>query len=218
MSYETVIFDNDGVLLTLTSTEAHLAGARDAFERVGVAAPDADHVEEMSFGVSVSRLETVCSAYGLDPARFWRARDAAISTAQRTEMRDGGKRPYDDVGRLDELTVPLGLVSSNQRATVDFALDHFDLDSAFETVQARPPTVESLRLKKPNPHYVEAALADLGVADALFVGDNESDVEAAHNAGIDAAFIRRPHRVDATLSVDPDYEVWGLEDVVRIAE
>lgn len=218
MSYDAVIFDNDGVLLTLTSMEAHLTGAREAFERVGVRAPDPDHVEAMSIGVSVPQLEAVCAAYDLDPVRFWRARDDAISTAQRTAMRAGEKRPYDDVGRLLDLTVPLGVVSSNQQATVDFALDYFDLDSTFETVQARPPTVESLRLKKPNPHYVEAAMADLGVSDALFVGDNESDVEAAHRAGIDAAFIRRPHRLDADLSVGPDYDVQGLDDVVRIVE
>lgn len=218
MSYDAVIFDNDGVLLTLTSAEAHRTGAREAFERVGVDAPDPDHVEDMSIGVSVPRLESVCAAYDVDPERFWRARDAAISTAQRAEMRAGEKRPYDDIGRLEDLSVPLGVVSSNQQATVDFAFDHFGLDAAFETVHARAPTIESLRRKKPHPHYVEAALDDLGVGDALFVGDNESDVEAAHRAGIDAAFIRRPHRVDADLSVTPDYDVWGLEDVVRIAE
>ena len=218
MSYDAVIFDNDGVLLTLTSMEAHLAGTREAFDQVGVPSPDADHVEAMSIGVSVPQLEAVCSAYDIDPARFWRARDAAISAAQRAAIRAGEKRPYDDVGRLDDLTVPLGLVSSNQQATVTFALDYFDLESAFETVQARPPTVESLRLKKPNPHYVETAMSDLGVSDALFVGDNESDVEAAHRAGIDAAFVRRPHRRDADLSVGPDYDVQGLDDVVRIVE
>ncbi|MFC7027575.1 HAD family hydrolase [Halomicroarcula sp. GCM10025324] len=218
MSYDSVIFDNDGVLLTLTGMDAHRDGAREAFARVGVDAPDPDHVEAMSIGVSVPRLESVCAHYDVDPARFWRARDAAISAAQRAAMTAGEKHPYDDIDRLDALSVPLGVVSSNQQATVDFAFDHFGLASRFETVRAREPTIESLRLKKPHPHYVEAALDDLGVDDALFVGDNESDVEAAHRAGIDAAFIRRPHRVDADLDVDPEYDVWGLEDVVRIAE
>ena len=218
MSYDAVLFDHDGVLLTLTSTEAHRSGARSAFEEVGVAAPDPDHVEDVSFGVSASRLETICAAYDLDPATFWPVRDTAISAAQREQMRAGGKRPYRDVSALADLTMPLGIVSSNQQATVDFALDHFDLADAFQTVQAREPTVESLRKKKPEPHYVERALGDLGVSDALFVGDNESDVVAAHRAGIDAAFIRRPHRADTVLSVDAEYVVWGLEDVVSIAE
>lgn len=217
MGYDGVIFDNDGVLLTLTSSDAHLNGAREAFERVGVPTPDPDHVEAISFGVSVNRLDAICRRYDLDPAEFWRARDDAISAAQRAEMTAGEKRPYSDIDVLSDLSMPLGVVTSNQRATVEFAFDHFGLAPYFQTVQAREPTVESLERKKPHPFYVERALDDLGVDDVLLVGDNESDVEAAHRAGIDAAFIRRPHRVDASLDVAPEYEIWGLEDVVRIA-
>jgi predicted phosphoribosyltransferase len=47
-------------------------------------------------------------------------------------------------------------------------------------------------------------------------GAGAANVVAAHRAGIDSAFIRRPHRVDTRLSVDPDYEVWGLADIARI--
>ncbi len=39
MSYDSVIFDNDGVLLTLTGMDAHREGAREAFARVGVDDP-----------------------------------------------------------------------------------------------------------------------------------------------------------------------------------
>lgn len=216
MGYDGVIFDNDGVLLTLTSSDAHRAGARAAFDRVGVSMPEPEHVEAMGFGVSVPQLESICAQYDLDPASFWRARDSEISAAQRDEIEAGEKRPYRDIDALSELTVPLGVVSSNQQATVEFAFDHFDLAPHFETVQAREPTVGSLERKKPNPHYVEQALGELGVSEALLVGDNESDIEAAHRAGIDAAFIRRPHRVDTALDVVPEYEIWGLEDVVRI--
>ncbi|MBX0321991.1 HAD family hydrolase [Halomicroarcula sp. F13] len=218
MGYEAVIFDNDGVLLTLTSMDAHLDGTREAFARVGVTDPHPDHVEAMSIGVTVDRLEAVCAEYDLDPDEFWVARDGTISEVQRAEMTAGEKRPYDDVDALDSFDSPLGVVSSNQRATVEFAFDHFGLAPHFETVHARDPTIQSLERKKPRPYYVEQALADLGVSDALFVGDNESDVRAAHAAGIDSAFIRRPHRVDTDLSVTPDYEVWGLADVVSIAE
>ncbi|WP_254273591.1 HAD family hydrolase [Haloarcula marina] len=218
MGYEAVIFDNDGVLLTLTSMTAHREGAREAFDRVGVADPHPDHVDEMSIGVSVDRLEAVCSAYDVAPETFWSARDAAISEAQCDEMTAGEKRPYDDIDTLADFDSPLGVVSSNQQATVDFAFDHFGLSHHFETVHAREPTIESLERKKPRPYYVERAVEELGVSDALFVGDNESDVRAAHNAGIDSAFIRRPHRVDADLGVTPDYEVWTLDDVRTIAD
>ncbi|WP_324756810.1 HAD family hydrolase [Haloarcula sp. GH36] len=218
MSYESVVFDNDGVLLTLTSMRTHQAGTRHAFRRVGVVDPRPDHLEAMRIGVTPDRLDAVCRHYGLDPERFWTARDRAISEAQRAAIRAGEKRPYGDVRVLDRLDGPLGVVSSNQQATVDFAFDHFGLDRHFGTVRGRPPTVESLQRKKPSPYYIEQALADLGVTDALYVGDSESDIEAARRAGIDSAFVRRPHTVDTDLSVTPTYEVDGLDAVVDIAE
>jgi len=56
------------------------------------------------------------------------------------------------------------------------------------TVRARAPTVESLAERKPDPGLLEAAMADLGSSDPLFVGDSESDVRAAARAGVDVAY------------------------------
>jgi len=107
----------------------------------------------------------------------------------------------------------MGVVSSNQQATVDFVLEHFGVDDLFGAAYGREPTVESLRRRKPNSHYIDQALADLDADSALFVGDNESDVRAAENAGIDSAFIRRPHRRDWELNVWPTWEIDGLDDL-----
>lgn len=216
--YEAVIFDNDGVLLDLAGMEPHREGARDALAAVGVDDPTEEDIERISLGVSPADLRAVAERYGIDPAELWRARDRETSARQCDEMRVGRKAPYDDVDRLAAFECPRGVVSSNQTATVEFAFEHFGLDGYFETVHGRPPTIESLRLKKPNPYYVEQALTDLGVEDALFVGDSETDVEAAHAAGIDAAFIRRPHRADHELTVSPEYEVEELADVLAILD
>ncbi|MFB6200940.1 MAG: HAD-IA family hydrolase [Halorhabdus sp.] len=72
--------------------------------------------------------------------------------------------------------------------------------------------------QKPAPYYLEQALADLETTDALYVGDSETDVEAAHAAGIDAAFVRRSHRADAKLAVTPDYEIDGLAALTSILD
>ena len=218
MGYEAVIFDNDGVLLDLTSTATHLDGARAAFESVGVDSPADEDVEAMSIGVTVPQLESVCARYGVEPAQFWRARDREVSAAQRAAMRAGEKRPYDDVDALDAIDRPLGVVSSNQRATVEFAFDYFGLDRHFETVHAREPTVESLRRKKPEPYYIHRALEGVGVDEALYVGDSESDVVAAHRAGIDAAFVRRSHTETTTLAERPEHEVTGLSGVADVVD
>jgi phosphoglycolate phosphatase-like HAD superfamily hydrolase len=114
---------------------------------------------------------------------------------------------------LANLDVARGIVSSNQQETVDFLLDHFEVSGLFDTAYGREDTIESLDLRKPNSHYIDRALSDLDADSVLFVGDNESDVKAAHNAGIDSAFIRRPHRTDWDLDVWPTWEIDALDDL-----
>jgi len=216
--YEAVVFDNDGVLLELTGMALHRRAAREAFERVGVDNPATEHVEAMSIGVTVPKLETVCDQYGLDPDRFWHERDSLMARRQQAAIRRGEKGVYDDTGTLDAIDRPMGIVSSNQQATVEFGLRTFDLDGHFETIHGRGPAVESLRRKKPEPYYLEQALSDLGTTEALYVGDSETDIGAAHAAGVDAAFVRRPHRAGEELSATPEYEIDGLETLPRILD
>jgi HAD superfamily hydrolase (TIGR01549 family) len=215
VNYDAVLFDHDGVLVTLTGQPLHLRGARAAFERVGVTEPAPADVEALSIGVSAPLLVETCERYGVDPGSFWAARDEVTSRLQREAMDRGEKRPYDDVDALAGLSGPLGVVSSNQLATVEYAIDRFDLP-AFGTVRAREPTVESLRRKKPQPYYLQRALSDLGADNALFVGDSESDVEAAERAGVDAVFIRREHNAGTALSTAPDYEIDGLDGLAEL--
>lgn len=213
MSYDTVVFDNDGVLVGRTSFDVLRDATEDTFAQFNVTDPDTTHVEDMTIGATPTRVETVCSEYGLDPERFWRTRDRTLSLAQQEEARAGRKTLYSDIDTLAGLDAAKGIVSSNQQQTVDFLLDHFDVSDMFGAAYGREDTIESLDLRKPNPHYLERALADLNGDSALFVGDNESDIEAAENAGIDSAFIRRPHRRDWELNVWPTWDIDSLEDL-----
>jgi HAD superfamily hydrolase (TIGR01549 family) len=216
MTYDTVVFDNDGVLVGRTSFDVLREATLEAFEEFGVTDPDPDHVEDMTIGATPSSVTAVCKEYDLDPATFWPARDSTLSRAQQVEARAGRKAPYDDVDALADLDARLGIVSSNQQETVDFILDHFEVGTHIETAYGRAPTIESIDLRKPHPHYVERALADLDADTALFVGDNESDVRAAERAGIDSAFIRRPHREDWDLNCWPTWDIDSLSDLHRI--
>ena len=215
MQYDAILLDHDGVITTPPGLDLLHDAARDTFSRAGVESPPDDHVEGLALGVTEDWLDARCAEYGLDRDEFWRLRDETASAAQREAVRAGEKTLYDDVPALDRLDHDLGIVSTNQHETIEFVLDHFDLADRFGTYYGREPTVASLRRKKPNPHYVERALADLNADRALFVGDSESDVTAAANAGIDSAYLHRPHR-DGSLSVDPTYEIdslTGLHDL-----
>ncbi|WP_115865349.1 HAD family hydrolase [Halorussus litoreus] len=213
MTYDTVVFDNDGVLVGRTHFEVLRDATRETFTEFDVTDPDPDHVEDMTIGATPDSVEAVCGTYGLEPETFWRTRDSNLSQAQQIEAREGRKTPYDDIDTLGDLDASMGIVSSNQHETVDFLVDHFDVSHLFDTYYGREATVQSLDRRKPNSHYIDRALADLDADSALFVGDNESDVRAAHNAGIDSAFIRRPHRRDWDLNVWPTWEIEGLDDL-----
>jgi HAD superfamily hydrolase (TIGR01549 family) len=210
MAYDAVIFDNDGVLVEPPARDTLREAALRAFGDLGVDDPDAEHVEAILTGVTVDLLDEVCGAYGLDGAAFWRARDRNAAAAQREEFRAGDRDLYGDFDAVTRLDCPRGIVSSNQHETVEFVLDHFAVADQFDTYYGRQPTVADVRRKKPDPHFVERAMADLGCDDPLFVGDSESDVVAATRAGIDSVFVRRSHCDGDELSVEPTYEVETL--------
>jgi HAD superfamily hydrolase (TIGR01549 family) len=213
MTYDAVVFDNDGVLVDTTAYDVLHEAAWQAFDEAGVDDPDPEHVEEIVVGVTPESLLAVCDAYDLSVEEFWRIRDRTSHEAQREYVHSGGKPLFDDVPTLSDLDLPMGVVSSNQQETVDFLLDHFGVSELFDTAYGRQPTVADLRRKKPDPHFLERALSDLDAEDALYVGDREDDITAAVNAGMDSAFIRRPHRKYHDLSVQPTYEVDDLHDV-----
>ena len=213
MTYDTVVFDNDGVLVGRTRFDVLRDATEETFAQFGITDPNPDHVEDMTIGATPRQVTTVSDAYGIEPETFWRTRDRTVSGAQQQEARAGRKTPYGDIDTLADLDISKGIVSSNQQETVDFLLDHFDISGLFETAYGREATIESLTLRKPNPHYIERALADLDADSALFVGDNESDIKAAENAGIDSAFIRRSHRSDWDLNVWPTWDIDSLEDL-----
>ncbi|WP_224449118.1 HAD family hydrolase [Haloprofundus salilacus] len=214
--YDAIIFDNDGVLVSLVEVAVLERAAREAFVDCGVNDPHADHVAAMTLGVTPDGLTDVADAYGLDAETIFAARDRCASRAQQAEIRAGRKALYDDFDVVRSLDHPLGIVSSNQQATVDFVLSHFDVEHLFETAYGREPIPESVARKKPNTYYVDRALADLGTENALFVGDSGTDVLAAHNAGLDSAFIRREHRAGYPLDVEPTYEIESLAGLLDI--
>jgi len=218
VSYDTVVFDNDGVLVGRTSFDVLRDATEETFGLFDVTDPDPDHVDDMTIGATPEQVGVVCEQYDIDPDIFWRTRDRRLSLAQQEEARAGRKTFYDDLHVLEELEVDMGIVSSNQQETVDFLLDHFDVPVEFGAAYGREATIESLDRRKPNPHYLERALADLNAdADsALFIGDNESDITAAERAGMDSAFIRRPHRRNWELNVWPTWIIEELEDLHQI--
>ena len=217
MSYEAVVFDNDGVIVELTDWSAIRASVRETFASFDVE-PREEDVEAL-LRTTPEGLASVSRRYDLDPAELWRRRDANASAVQQEAIRAGEKPLYDDVSVLPTLPSTLGMVSNNQQETVSFIVEHFDL-SEFEVVYGREPTPEGIERKKPNGHYIERALdaLDCPPEEALYVGDSGVDVLAARAVGADSAFIRREHRADYDLPATPTHEIESLHDLTGVFE
>ena len=80
-------------------------------------------------------------------------------------------------------------------------------------------TSESLREYKPFPGFYRMILDALGIeaSEALFVGDSlTDDVDGPQRVGMKACWINRKH--DSPGDIRPDYELYDLRGVVKIAE
>lgn len=216
--YDAVVFDNDGVLVELTDIEVLRTAARDAFADVGIDSP-AERFVDNAVGGKLDGLAAMEDEHGVPVEEFWAAREQRAIERQREAIENGGKPLFDDVAALRELPQRLGVVSNNQHATVEFIVDHYGLGDLFETVHGREPTYEGAVRRKPETDYLDEALDVLGTRDALYVGDSPKDVTTAHRAGLDAAFVRRPHRRPADVDREPTYRVESLRELVdRLVE
>lgn len=213
MRYDAVLFDNDGVLVQLTDLSVLRDAVERAFDDVGVSDPAEDHVEALTIGVRPETLEAVSDAYDLDPETFWRRRDQHATEAQQRAVESGDKPLYDDFESVLDIPLPRGIVSSNQHPTVEHVLEFNEVDDHFETYYGREMSIDGLRRKKPATYYLDRAIADVGAENPVYVGDSESDVVAAENAGMDAVFVRRSHRADLDLSVEPTAEITSLTEL-----
>jgi phosphoglycolate phosphatase len=214
--YDAVLFDSDGVLVEPPAYDAQAEATRAAFEEVDVEDVAQQYINDIVDGVTVDTLDEICETYGLDPETFWEVRERHDERSQLTDFETGARSDYDDVEAITDLPQNRGVVSNNHHSTIEFVLDFFGLRSSFDTYYGREKTIESLSLKKPNPHYLNRAIADLAAESVIYVGDRESDVTAANRAGGDSVFIRRPHNSSVNLSVTPTYEVNDLHDVAEI--
>ena len=216
MRYDAVLFDNDGVLTHLTELSVLRRAVEQAFDEVGITEPAEEHVEALTIGVSPDVLESVTGEYDIHPERFWKHRDQHATAAQQREIEVGNKPLYDDFDAILDLPVPRGIVSSNQHPTVEHILEWYDVGEHFETYYGREMSVEGLRRKKPATYYLDRAIDDVGAGNPVYVGDSESDIVAANNAGMDSVFIRRDHREGVELSVDPTAEIKSLAELPTV--
>lgn len=221
MTYDGLLLDFDGVVVDVLRDEKRVPAFSAAIQRQFDEANfglDQRVIETLAHSVSRDRLRSLSDRTGVPQETLWRYRDDALATVLRRAAREGTKGPYEDVGSLTDLDVPVGIASNNQRRVVESILETHELSDYFETIRAREPTPASLQRKKPAPTYLEEAMADLRLGNPLYVGDKESDVLAGRRAGLDTALIRRRHNATREIAADPTLYVSDLGEVVELFE
>ncbi|MFC6973559.1 HAD family hydrolase [Halomicroarcula sp. GCM10025709] len=211
-----VLFDMDGVFLEGRGTDdaVHERALDDALAERGLDVdPDirallSGHEYDTDFALGCRRL-------GVDPVALYERRER-YSTQRAIDSLDAGSRtPYDDVEVLTDLAdqYPLGVVSNNYDDVVRFVVDRYGID-VFDHVRGRATGVTGFYRRKPDPHYLLDAMDALDGSGGIYVGDRGTDVLAATRAGLDAAFVTRPHNEGAELPVSPAIEADSLTDLV----
>lgn len=216
MQYDAVLFDFDGVVVETPSSQRLYDALGRTYEQFGRSGPVTETFQELMRG-DVESLTDRCHSLGIETDTFCAQAAREMVRAQREEVERGLRSAYDDVSSVRSLEQPLGIVSDNHPTVVSTLLDRFGLRSLFETVYGCPLTPDGLARRKPDPSNIEAAIADLGADDALYVGDRAVDVRAADNAGIDSALLARDEDVEPA-DVDPTYRLASLSRLPALLE
>ncbi|TKX45395.1 MULTISPECIES: HAD family hydrolase [unclassified Halorubrum] len=209
--YDFHLFDLDGTLV-----DAEWEYTRTVFDRVGdrLDREFSDREARVLWhGLGGSRAETL-RGMGVDPDAFWPAFHAVedpVARAEATYLHDDAARLLDRVG---EVGGPTGLVTHCQEFLAEPVLDRLDLGGRFDAVVCCTDETGW----KPAPDPIEAATSELGVDPArhrgYYVGDGESDVAAAWNAGLDAVHVERVGHDERGRCILGDRRVRRLDELV----
>ncbi len=223
MEYGSVIFDMDGVVLKFdggNDFKWKYDAVRDALRQLEVDPGEMSRLDLDAFmgDQGVEKCVEACEKQGIDPAETWEMIAEKTTRARVQMMKNGTFQLYPDAGNaievLREDEVELGLISNAPEMAVEATVNFYELKCHLEFFRGIT-SFRDLFSRKPHPDHLEFAKAELRRTPFLYVGDVESDIIAARDAGIDSVWVKRN---GGAMDVKPDYEIESLDRLVGIVE
>jgi len=204
----TVLFDLDGTLID--SNEIIIQSYRHAFS---IFKPELEFSRDQIISFIGPTLENVFSRYvELEKIPSMIQTYRAYYTAHEKEYHSLYPNVHESLEALKKMNVKLGIVTSKFKEAAWPSYIHYGLDQYFDGFIA----LEDVKNPKPDKEPVLKALALMGDYDyALMIGDNQGDILAGKNAGIDGAGVAWSIQGKAHLEkVEPDFIFETMPEIV----
>lgn len=219
MSYDAIIFDFDGVLISgrRTPRGVYERATREVLRAFG--RPDIDSWPiDLQKPSTATEFRTICSKFDLPPEPAWTYREAAATTIEHEWIGGPDRQRFPDVDVLQTLaeTYPIAIASNNRNALVGHCIDRFGWEDMIAAYRGRYPTLEEYDQRKPNPCLIQWVVDDLSIETPLYVGDRETDVMAADRIGCDSVLLRR-REYDSPDDSNSTFEITSLTELPKIA-
>lgn len=217
MLYKAVIFDLDGTLLDTLADIADSFNAALARKNYGEFS-----VEEYRYfvGRGMDELITnIIEAGNLDPSEFLEIKNAYI---EEYALRSKNKtKPYPGViellKTLKSMGILVAILSNKPHFQTEGVVEYYFKDFLFDSVYGKKPEFEI----KPNPASALQLIKDLSVSkeEVLYVGDTNTDMETAYNAGFTKVGVTYGFRPkDELINAGADYTVDNALDILKIVK
>lgn len=211
------LFDLDG---TLVDVEAEYRRA--VFDRVGerLGREFTDRESAIVWHGLRGDRNAALRRWGIDPETFW----PTLHDAEDPQLRAEKTTLHDDARwLLERIDAPVGVVTHCQSFLADPVIDHVGLDRWVDAVVCcddetgwKPDpdpvqlTIDSLERSAPG---TRGPLCDGGSNRGVLVGDSDTDIGAAWNAGLDGVHVERHGHRRRGHCVLGDYRVRSLTDL-----
>ena len=121
----------------------------------------------------------------------------------------------DTIKTLNEDHYPLGVVTSKLKEAAYIGLDLFDLTKYFDVIIGH----DDVNNGKPDPEGINKAMSILSVDDAVYVGDNITDIKAGKNAGTKTVAVKwSPKGYQAMADLHPDLLIDSMDEILKFVE